>query len=671
MEADIEVTGSINSSNNKVVFILTSYQDEDYFCSVISYDYSIFNLSSIGESNTFQMSVDIDPNWDINQINFVGLVQSFNDNHIIQASSMAVPLNNLLIMDTQIAGTDDQDGGDGDGVANPGENIYLSLNLLNESMELAPSNSEVTVITNTPGIEVLEAVQSYTESIESGNYETIHFPILISEDIELGVAEFDITLNCSYTDNYSNELIFSKSYERSLQVNLYQSGFPYIISSQVITAPAVVDIDFDNSKEVIIGDYLGNLHVIDASGNSKPGFPYNMNDQIWGSPAVADIDNDGDIEIVATSKNKRLCILNSDGSEQYQYNTGQTLLGTPVLGNIDEDSDLEIIFSGYDSSRKLYVINPDGSDVDGFPIVIDEKMRAGVAVADFNSNGKVDIVFGTDDENIYLIFDDGTVAPGFPYVGDSDFRSEPAILEYNGQKMILMGSKDGTLYSINQNGELIFSIETSDDIMASPSILSTGGYEPMIFFGNNDGEIHAVYLDGSYVEGWPITFSESIVSSPVFSDFDSDFNPEIIFSTADGNLHIVNLDGSYYSSSPFTYTFPYSSSLIINDLDSDGDLEIFSGTADGLNVFDIKESGINYGYWDTFKANLKRDSFYSNLLIGDVNSDSNVDILDVIVMVSYILGNTQSINFDYADINYDGSIDISDIVLILNYILID
>ena len=242
MEADIEVTGSINSSNNKVVFILTSYQDEDYFCSVISYDYSIFNLSSIGESNTFQMSVDIDPNWDINQINFVGLVQSFNDNHIIQASSMAVPLNNLLIMDTQIAGTDDQDGGDGDGVANPGENVYLSLNLLNESMELAPSNSEVTVITNTPGIEVLEAVQSYTESIESGNYETIHFPILISEDIELGVAEFDITLNCSYTDNYSNELIFSKSYERSLQVNLYQSGFPYIISSQVITAPAVVEV---------------------------------------------------------------------------------------------------------------------------------------------------------------------------------------------------------------------------------------------------------------------------------------------------------------------------------------------------------------------------------------------------------------------------------------------
>ena len=35
MEADVEVTGNITHSNNKVVFILTSLQDEDYFCSVI------------------------------------------------------------------------------------------------------------------------------------------------------------------------------------------------------------------------------------------------------------------------------------------------------------------------------------------------------------------------------------------------------------------------------------------------------------------------------------------------------------------------------------------------------------------------------------------------------------------------------------------------------------
>ena len=67
-------------------------------------------------------------------------------------------------------------------------------------------------------------------------------------------------------------------------------------------------------------------------------------------------------------------------------------------------------------------------------------------------------------------------------------------------------------------------------------------------------------------------FPESIISSPVFSDLDSDFIPEIIFFTGGGNLHIINLDITSYPSAPMTYTFSYSSSPAIHDLDSDGDL---------------------------------------------------------------------------------------------------
>jgi hypothetical protein len=48
-------------------------------------------------------------------------------------------------------------------------------------------------------------------------------------------------------------------------------------------------------------------------------------------------------------------------------------MGTPALGNIDDDADLEIIFGGYSSSGKLFAINPDGSNVSGFPFQLDEK----------------------------------------------------------------------------------------------------------------------------------------------------------------------------------------------------------------------------------------------------------------------------------------------------------
>ena len=88
-------------------------------------------------------------------------------------------------------------------------------------------------------------------------------------------------------------------------------------------------------------------------------------------------------------------------------------------------------------------------------------------------------------------------------------------------------------------------------------------------------------------------------------------------------------------------------------------------------MLDIKENGSNANYWNTFKANLLRKSYYSNLLMGDVNIDSNIDILDVIGIVGYILNTNQSIDFNYADMNYDGYVDISDIILILNHILVE
>ena len=57
---------------------------------------------------------------------------------------------------------------------------------------------------------------------------------------------------------------------------------------------------------------------------------------------------------------------------------------------------------------------------------------------------------------------------------------------------------------------------------------------------------------------------------------------------------------------------------------------------------------------------------------GDANSDSIVNILDVVSMVGYVLGNNELIGdaYENADSNNDGSIDILDIVNIVNLILI-
>ena len=56
------------------------------------------------------------------------------------------------------------------------------------------------------------------------------------------------------------------------------------------------------------------------------------------------------------------------------------------IGNLDSDDELEVVFGAYTNSGKIFAINFDGTDVDGFPFELSEKML-GIALADFDDNG--------------------------------------------------------------------------------------------------------------------------------------------------------------------------------------------------------------------------------------------------------------------------------------------
>ena len=142
----------------------------------------------------------------------------------------------------------------------------------------------------------------------------------------------------------------------------------------------------------------------------------------------------------AASKTKALTVGQSEGillnGVKVDFDSEKYLLGTPAIGNLDDDVDLEVVFSGYSSGNLVWALNSDGTSVGGFPLDLGEKVKVGVALADFNDNGKDDIVIGTDSDKIHLFYDDGTEAPGFPFEVGDKVQSAPSILDVNGQKVI-------------------------------------------------------------------------------------------------------------------------------------------------------------------------------------------------------------------------------------------
>ena len=561
--------------------------------------------------------------------------------------------------------------GDQDMVVNPGEEIHIFTNVNNiGNYESININGSLECENNSIYI---ESSEFYYNSIASGEtISNIDQPFIISIPEDMDFIGIDCSINLTYFSDFGFEYETFSYFTFSVSLNQY--GFPYQDTGQIFSTPLVIDIDQDGDNEIIFGDQAsdGVVHVLNDDGSEVISdiFPYTTENKIWGSPSAADLDNDGEIEFVISSQDKNLYIFSSNSLE-IVYNTASFLLGTPAIGNIDDDEDLEIIFGGYSSSNdNLYAINYDGTDVEPFPLNIGERIRRGVALADFNSNGKDDIVFGTDSDHIYLIYDDGSTAPGFPFETDSKIWSDPSILDMDGEKIIFAGSYDGTFYAINGDGSLRFSISAGDGIVTSPSFTTINDI-PYIFFGSKDGYVYAVDTDGNSLAGWPIYVGGWIESSIAFSDFNNDQVVEIVVTNNTGKISCYNIDGTLYPHFPINYTFGFTSSITINDVDMDGDLEILAGNSNSLVVVDIKDitNTDNSNDWYTYRGNNRRTGYFtieSDQLLGDINGDGILNVLDVVIIANMLLANDYN---TITDMNEDGTLNVLDLVILVNITL--
>ena len=582
-------------------------------------------------------------------------------------------MENSLIMATEANFTQSVDN-DFDGVINPGDEILINFSVENNSFNADALNLNAT-LSSDASLFILSGSNVDVDYLPQGSITQFQTVIQIPMDVSLGEVDVTLILSAEYIDQDGITQDYLREFLYSFDISLHQSGYPIVMGSQLKPSPVVVDFDNDGALDVLIGDYAGLVHWYNADGSEVTDgtFPFDTGNQIWGSPAAADLDNDGNMDVVISSKSKSLYIFDNNGLKA-EYYADSYLMGSPAIGQLDDDEELEIVIGGYSSGgKKIYAVNADGTDVDGFPIDVGEKMIKGVALYDFNGNGIDDIVFGSDSDNISLLLDDGTLS--WSYTTGDKIQSAPSIINTGSEILICAGSKDDNFYCLSESGELKFSYPTGNNIYTSPSAVEING-NTAIFFGSDDGNIYAVDMNGNNLPGWPQQTDGNIVGSIAFSDMDNDGSPEIISTNGAGQLLSYNADGSQNQYFPITAEFPYAGSPHIQDIDGDGDLEIFTGSTNTLVVTDIKTEGNSENYWSTYRGNMKRTGYYevggnSACTTADLNDDGIIDILDIVQTVNIVMGNItpSATQTCAADVNGDTIIDILDIVLIVNIIM--
>ena len=87
------------------------------------------------------------------------------------------------------------------------------------------------------------------------------------------------------------------------------------------------------------------------------------------------------------------------------------------------------------------------------------------------------------------------------------------------------------------------------------------------------------------------------------------------------------------------------------------------GTGTDLSSIDFKFNSTSVSSWNMHRGNINRTGFYistSDMQPGDVNQDMTLDILDIVMLVNFAVGNTNPTDLEFflSDINSDLTIDI-------------
>jgi hypothetical protein len=265
------------------------------------------------------------------------------------------------------------------------------------------------------------------------------------------------------------------------------------------SSPAVVDIDADGQKEVVVGsvdDGWEYFLVVNSDGTLK--WDWVFGDWIRSSPAVADIDNDGILDILVEMESDGFNAFYPNGTiKWWSYVSGAS---SPALADIDMDGSLEILVGT--KYNKFVALEPNGTIKWSFvvgPRWYVDGVESSPAVADIDNDGELEIVFGSLNGKIYLLSSNGTLLWNFTTGGA--VYSSPALVDIDsdGFLEIIIGSDDGRVYALNHDGTLLWSFQTGGAVKSSPAIGDLDGDgRAEIVVGSNDGK---VYVIGSGLAG--------------------------------------------------------------------------------------------------------------------------------------------------------------------------
>ena len=422
--------------------------------------------------------------------------------------------------------------------------------------------------------------------------------------------------------------------------------------------------------------YLIFLASLIANFNVENAFP-NLSFQ---DPVGIHAPNDGTNRLFVVEQEGRIKVFNNDTNtsdwdmflditnlvDQDGGYTEEGLLGLAFHPNFTDNGYFYVNYTEHNPRRNViarYTVNsnnPNQANYNSSQIILE------VGQPYTNHNGG-QMEFGPNDGYLYISFGDGGSA-GDPLGHGQNTTTLLGTLI----RIDVDNPSNGLNYSIPSNNPFV------DEIGPRPEIYAYGlrnmwrfsfDLETGLLWGADVGqyeyeEINIIESGGNY--GWNIMEGTSCYDSPSCNEDGLEFPIWEYELYVNG---VCSITGGYVYRGPTLWNL--TGKYIYGDWCT-GDIWALEYSEDGNHVNEhLMVSGINITSFGVDQYNELLICANSNIYkltssLGDINSDGDLNVLDIVSLVNIILSNDYS---DTADLNSDDTINILDVVLLVNAIL--
>lgn len=473
----------------------------------------------------------------------------------------------------------------------------------------------------------------------------------------------------------------------------FAAGLPYAVTDASIIT--LGDFNGDGNVDVAVSSSSGSGEEIVFLGNGNGTFQAGKTSAGVSLPAFAvtrDFNNDGNLDLVisgcGTCSETAVSILLGKGDGTFQAPTtitsyagisiaGFVNVGTLAVGDVNGDGKPDLFLMN--GLVEIFLSNGDGTFSAGnvyHPSNLG--VAAGVAAADFNLDGKLDIVaagtvmLGNGDGTLQAwpavaVSADANPDGGVPIaVGNFNKNGAPEVAALTGSAVSILAN-DGTgvlslahAYALQQQGESIVVADINGDgnldLVIGASNPNAGNWSYSVLLGNGDGSFQAAafYQQNVASDG----------STIVIADFNGDGKPDLAFPAGSGTVAVLLGNGDGTFGAPSYFYDGGAISVVSADFNGDGKADIAGGSngspiavllGNGNGTFQTAGFPISVGGAPLLAANLTGNG-YADLIPGGLSvylSNGNGTFTQTPTQAIPSLMTADG----FADINGDGILD--------------